>query len=123
MNKLVKAVPKADLYLEFLKALNGILNLSNRQMELLACIIYIDVTTPKSNLKSKNVISAENRKRLKKMTGINFDNMCKHIKKFFKSGILIRGKIEDEVFVNKALIPDLIGDRVQITIILKLQNE
>lgn len=38
-------------------------------------------------------------------------------------GILIQGKVEDEVYVNKALIPEIVGDRVQMTIILKLKNE
>ena len=35
----------------------------------------------------------------------------------------MKGKIEDEVVVNKALIPEVIGDRVQITIILRLNKD
>ena len=34
----------------------------------------------------------------------------------------MKGKAEDEVFVNKALIPEIIGDRVQITVILKVKK-
>ena len=45
------------------------------------------------------------------------------ITKFKNSGILVKGKIEDEVVVNKALIPEVIGDRVQITIILRLNKD
>lgn len=123
MNKWVKAVPKSTLYIEFVKALNGILNLSDRQMELLAYLIHIDVTTPKSTMKSKNVISAENRKRIHKDLKMGFDNLSKHIKKFKQMGILVKGRVEDEVAVNPSLIPDVIGDRVQLTIILKLKDE
>ena len=35
----------------------------------------------------------------------------------------MKGKAEDEVFVNKALIPEIIGDRVQITVILKVKKD
>jgi len=39
MNKLVKSVNKADLYAEFLKSLNGILDLTDRELELLGTFI------------------------------------------------------------------------------------
>lgn len=123
MNKWVKAVPKSQLYIEFVKALNGILDLSNRQMEVLAYLIHIDVSTPKSTVRSKNVISAANRKKMIADLKIGADNLSKYIKKFKQMGILIQGKVEDEVYVNKALIPEIVGDRVQMTIILKLKNE
>ena len=35
MNKLVKSVDKADLYKEFLKSLNGVLQLTDRELEIL----------------------------------------------------------------------------------------
>lgn len=123
MNKWVKAVPKSQLYIEFVKALNGILDLSDRQMEVLAYLIHIDVSTPKSTVRSKNVISTVNRKKMIADLKIGADNLSKYIKKFKQMGILIQGKVEDEVYVNKALIPEIVGDRVQMTIILKLKNE
>ena len=123
MNKWVKAVPKSQLYIEFVKALNGILDLSDRQMEVLAYLIHIDVSTPKSTVRSKNVISTANRKKMIADLRIGADNLSKYIKKFKQMGILIQGKVEDEVYVNKALIPEIVGDRVQMTIILKLKNE
>lgn len=47
MNKLVKSVSKTDLLKEFLKSLNGILDLTDRELELLATFIDLDVNTPK----------------------------------------------------------------------------
>ena len=35
----------------------------------------------------------------------------------------MKGKAEDEEFANKALIPEIIGDRVQITVILKVKKD
>lgn len=123
MNKLVKSVNKTDLYAEFLKSLNGILDLTDRELELLGTFIQIDINTPKLPNISKNVISTENRKYIRKTLGITPDNLSRYITKFKNQGILVKGKIEDEVMVNKALIPEIIGDRVQITIILKVNKE
>lgn len=123
MNKLVKTVSKADLHKEFLKSLNGILDLTDRELELLGAFIEIDITTPKLPNISKNVISTENRKYIRRTLGITPDNLSRYITKFRSQGILMKGKIEDEVIVNKALIPEIIGDRVQITIVIKINKD
>ena len=123
MNKLVKGVSKTDLYNEFLRSLNGILKLTDRELELLSTFIQIDINTPKLPNISKNVISTENRKYIKRTLGITPDNLSRYISKFKSQGILMKGKAEDEVFVNKALIPEIIGDRVQITVILKVKKD
>lgn len=103
--------------------MNGILDLTARELELLATLIDIDVNTPKLPNVSKNVISTENRKYIKKVLGITPDNLSRYIAKFKSQGILVSGKIEDEVVVNKALVPEIIGDRVQITIILRVNKD
>lgn len=123
MNKLVKSVSKTDLLMEFLKSLNGILDLTDRELELLAAFIELDVNTPKLPNINKNVISTENRKYIKRTLGITPDNLSRYIAKFKNLGILQKGRAEDEVFVNKALIPEIIGDRVQITVILKIKKD
>jgi hypothetical protein len=123
MNKLVKTVSRTDLYREFLNSLNGILKLTDRELELLTTFIDIDVNTPKLPNVRKNVISTENRKYIKRTLGITPDNLSKYIAKFKQQGILRVGKADDEVMVSKALIPEIIGDRVQITIILKVNKD
>ena len=123
MNKLVKTVSRTDLYREFLNSLNGILKLTDRELELLTTFIDIDVNTPKLPNVRKNVISTENRKYIKRTLGITPDNLSRYIAKFKQQGILRVGKADDEVMVSKALIPEIIGDRVQITIILKLKKD
>ena len=122
MNKLVKGVSKTDLYNEFLKSLNGILDLTDRELQLLSTFIQLDINTPKLPNISKNVISTENRKYIRKTLGITPDNLSRYITKFKNQGILVKGRVEDEVMVNKALIPEVIGDRVQITIVLRLNK-
>ena len=123
MNKLVKGVSKTDLYNEFLKSLNGILDLTDRELQLLSTFIQLDINTPKLPNISKNVISTENRKYIRKTLGITPDNLSRYITKFKNQGILVKGRVEDEVMVNKALIPEVIGDRVQITVVLRLNKD
>lgn len=123
MNKLVKTVSKADLYKEFLKSLNGILDLTDRELELLATLVDIDVNTPKLSELSKNVISTDNRKYIRRILGITPDNLSRYINKFKERGFLVKGKIEDEIMVNKALVPEIIGDRIQITIVLRINKD
>lgn len=123
MNKLVKGVPRTDLLKEFLNSLNGILNLTDRELELLTTLVELDVNTPKLPNIHKNVISTENRKYIRRTLGITPDNLSRYIKKFKEQNILQKGKADDEVYVNKALIPEIIGDRVQITIVLKIKKD
>lgn len=122
MNKLVKTIDKKDLYFEFLTSLNGILQLTNREMELLTVLMSIDVNTPKLPDYTKNIISAENRKYIKTTLGITKDNLSRYIGRFKDKGIIVKGRADDEWLINPALIPEIIGDRVQISIILKINK-
>lgn len=72
---------------------------------------------------SKNVVDASHRKRIKDEIGTTPDNLSRYIKKFKETGLLVQGKADDEVYVNKILMPEIIKDRVQITIILRLNEE
>lgn len=123
MNKWVKTVNNTDLYKEFLTSLNGILNLTNKELLLLTTLVELDINTPKLPNISKNIINTENRKYIRKTLGITPDNLSRYLAKFKKQGILVKGKIEDEMMINKALIPEIIGDRVQLTIILKINKD
>lgn len=122
MNKLVKTIDKKDLYFEFLTSLNGILQLTNREMELLTVLMNIDVNTPRLPDYTKNIISAENRKYIKATLGITKDNLSRYIGRFKDKGIIVKGRADDEWLINPALIPEIIGDRVQISIILKINK-
>lgn len=122
MNKLVKTVTSKTLIFEFLKSLNGILNITDREMELLSKLVELDMKYDPTLSESKNVISAANRKLVGVELGITPDNLSRYIKKFKSKGILVNGKADDEVYVNKALIPELIKDRVQLTLIFKIDN-
>lgn len=122
MNKLVKTVSNNELIPEFLRALNGILRLTDRELELMAALIKLDIEYVKEPNINKNVANRVNRKYIIDNLGITKDNLSRYIKSFKEKGILIAGPAEDELSVNKALIPIVIGDRLQLTIILKIND-
>ena len=122
MNKLVKTVSNEELIPEFLQALNGILRLTDRELELMATLIKMDMKYVKEPNSNKNVANRYNRKYIIENLGITKDNLSRYIKSFKEKGILIAGPAEDELSVNKALIPVVIGDRLQLTIILRIKS-
>ena len=69
-----------------------------------------------------NLISAENRKYIRSVTGITNDNLSRYLNKFKSKGIIIKGKADDDWMMNPAVIPEIIGDRVQITLVLKINK-
>ena len=69
------------------------------------------------------VLSANNRKYVEKELGITADNQSRYYKKFKDLGYLVKGKIDKQWLVNQILIPQVIKDRVQITIILRIDEE
>ena len=123
MNKLVKQVKKEDLYSEFLKALNGIIDLPKRELQLLTLLVRLQMEPQLSNNDPETgVLSANNRKFIEKETGITQDNQSRYYKKFKDLGYLVKGKIDRQWLVNQILLPQVIKDRVQITIILRINE-
>lgn len=122
MNKLVKSVSNSNLYYEFLQSLNGILKLTDRELELFAILLKFDVEYVKVPNKPKNIANTANRKWIIENLGITRDNLSRYLKKFRDEGFIVRGRTESELYVARALIPVIINDRVQITIILKVDE-
>ena len=122
MNKLVKSVSNSNLYYEFLQSLNGILKLTDRELELFATLLKFDVEYIDVPNKPKNIANTANRKWIIQNLGITRDNLSRYLRKFREEGFIVRGRVEGELSVARALIPVIIKDMVQITIILKVDE-
>ena len=124
MNKLVKTVGKDDLYSEFLKSLNGIMDLPKRELQLLTLLVKLQMEPQLSNNDPESgILSANNRKFIETTIGITQDNQSRYYKKFKDLGYLVKGKIDRQWLVNQILLPQVIKDRVQITLILRIKDE
>lgn len=123
MNKLVKTVKKDDLYSEFLKSLNGIMDLPKRELQLLTLLVKLQMEPQLSNNDPESgVLSANNRKFIETTIGITQDNQSRYYKKFKDLGYLVKGKIDRQWLVNQILLPQVIKDRVQITLVLRISE-
>lgn len=122
MNKLSKTVKAKDIFIEFITALNGILKLSDKKILVLAKIVEIYYGILAKPGTTKNAISTSNRRIIMRDCKISSENLSRFITEFKAMGYVVKGPSDDEWAINKALIPELIRDRVQITIILKLDN-
>lgn len=81
MNKLVKGVPETKLYREFLQSLNGILGLTDRELDFLEKLIEIEISTKLPD-EDPSVTSTYHRKVVNRDTGITLDNLSRYVKKF-----------------------------------------
>lgn len=124
MNKLVKTIREDELYSEFLKSLNGIMDLPKRELQLLTLLVKLQMEPQLSNNDPESgVLSANNRKFIETTIGITQDNQSRYYKKFKDLGYLVKGKIDRQWLVNQILLPQVIKDRVQITLILRIKDE
>ena len=124
MNKLVKTIKEDELYSEFLKSLNGIMDLPKRELQLLTLLVKLQMEPQLSNNDPESgVLSANNRKFIETTIGITQDNQSRYYKKFKDLGYLVKGKIDRQWLVNQILLPQVIKDRVQITLILRIKDE
>lgn len=122
MNKLVKTVNRSNLYYEYLRSINGILQLTDRELELLTKLIEYDLELDSTPEVPKNIIDAAHRKRITREIGITHDNLSRYIKKLKEGGMIVKGKADGEMMINRILLPEIVKDRIQLTIIFRINE-
>lgn len=120
MNKFVKTIPSSKVYIEYLRAINGIVELTDREIQLLAYMMEIQAKLTNKDI-IKSIIATPIRKQIFKELGISKSNYINYLKTYKNKGLLIKVN-DDSYFVNDKIFPIVIGDRVQITIVLKLDE-
>ncbi len=106
-----------SLYTEYVNILNGVLQLSNREVEVLSFILAIDGSGERS-INSKNARTA--------MTGylsISEPNLSKYLNTLKSKGLIVRDPIDNKWVVNDYIRPDVIGGILEVTITLDLDGE
>ena len=117
MNKYEKKVKKSNLYKEFVSILNGKLQLSQRETDLLSLLVKIDSEwAPRYSGEEKNILSTDNRRFIMKETRINKSNLSKYINILRDKGILL---IENGKYVISPFLSPII-DKDRVTVIFNL---
>ena len=121
MNKLVKEIPSQRLSYEFLNSLNGIIGLTEREMQIFSALLDIHM----SDAKAKQAIDCTiNRRKVIRGKNISRDNLSRYIKRYKQLGLLVPDKLTGLLTINRAIVPVVVGGKaVQITLILKLKQD
>ena len=122
MNKFIKSVKRSKLYQEYIRSINGLLNLTEKEILVLTEIIQLDVSYVKLTGIPKNVVNTVNRRYLISKLGIQKENLSRMIRILKNKQLLIANSDSGEIIVNRALIPDIINDRIQVTMIIKIDK-
>lgn len=122
MNKFIKSVKRSKLYQEYIRSINGLLNLTEKEILVLTEIIQLDVSYVKLTGIPKNVVNTVNRRYLISKLGVSKENLSRMIRILKNKQLLIANSDSGEIIVNRALIPDIINDRIQVTMIIKIDK-
>lgn len=118
--KFVKSSTPNKIFLDYIKSINGILELTYREMEILAVLMREDFLMP-LDMEPKNIADKFIRKRIIKENNITKENLSRFISKFKRKGILISDF--DDLYVNPRLMPRLINNQIEISTIINLISD
>jgi len=117
-----KKISKQNLYREFVRVLNGLLQLSEREAEVLSLLMGIDANwKPVLETEQKNILSTDNRKALMQETRINKNNLTKYLSTLKEKGVLVGNSVEG-YYINPIFMPKETSGIVEIVFILDLEN-
>lgn len=121
MNRFVKQIEPSNIYREYLTSLNGLLRLTEKELDILAKIIELNPSSTDPEVYA-NVVSLPVRRKVIKDAKVNKANLSKHITNFTKRGYLIKDNITGSVVINKALVPIIENGVVTIQMIIRLDE-
>ena len=121
MNKFVKDIAGQKLCYEFLRSLNGIIGMTERELQIFSALLVIHMNDPKAK---RNVDCTANRRKLIEDRYVTRDNLSRYIKRYKDLGLLVIDKATGLLTINRAVVPVLVGGKsVQITLILKIKDD
>jgi len=118
-----KKVTKNNYIREYVTVLNGLLDLTPREIDVLVSTIKIDLAWfPRSPDEVKNVLSTDNRRLIKKEIHMDKSNFNKATSKFKSMGLLIASN-DGSCVVSDRLKPIITDkNKVETTFILDLSH-
>jgi len=116
-----KRVKGDDLYKDYVRVINGLLQLSDREAELFSLLLKIDCEWEPKLGESKNILSTDIRRAIMKETLINENNLSKYISVLKDKGVLV--KTEDGYEIREMFVPKLTGGLLEVVFILDTRDK
>lgn len=124
MSALKKTVKKKNLYREYVNLMNGLLNLSERECQVLSILLKLDAEwTPRMDSDYKNILSTDNRKILMRETLINKNNLSKYIKTLKSKGLIIEDDEKEVYEIQPMIKPNVMDNKARLSFILELEED
>jgi DNA-binding transcriptional ArsR family regulator len=120
MKTFTKIIKSKDIYKEYIGILNGKLQLSGKEMEVLSLLLEIEMTKLPILGKKQDLLSTDNRRALMDETGITKTNLSKYLSELKDRGII--KKDEEGHYINKMFIPDIEENKSETIFILNLKE-
>lgn len=116
-----KRLKRNDLYKQYLVLINYLLDLTDREIEVLALLMQIQMEQKLILNKPNNILSTDNRRMIMSETLLNKNNLSKYVTKM--KGLNIILKDENGYYINSMFIPDIKDNTAEIMFILNIEDE
>ena len=121
--KFQKVVKKRNLYRQIAKVLNGLNDLSPREMEIFGILLKInDNWRPLLQTDTKNILTRETRKAIMKETMVNKNNLSKYLSMLKDKGLIVRN-VHDGWEIPEMFVPNTEDDMVKINFTIGIEDE
>ena len=106
-----------SLYTEYVHILNGILQLSPREAEVLSFILAVD------GHGERHVNNTNARRTMVKYLGISEQNLSKYLNTLKSKGLIVRDPESKKWVVNEYIRPEVTGGILELTITLDTNGD
>lgn len=115
-------IPKKNLYKKIINILNGTLELTEREKQVILVMIQLDLAwSPTFRDDFKNVLSTDNRRTIMKETNIHKANLVKYINKFKEKNLLIKNS-QDGWEIHPVILQPPVGGIVEIAYTIEISD-
>ena len=115
MNTLTKGVSKDTLFAEYVKVVNGVLELSEREALVFSFLLSIDSESKLDNINTKEIRTA-----IMAKTGISAPNLSRYLGVLKTKGLLVRGSTGKWV-INDIIRPVITNGVFELKFVLKVE--
>lgn len=121
MKAFKKVIQQKDLFREFVKILNGLLQLTSKESEVLALLLHLDHKREEEGATkaSMDILSTDNRKFIMSEMNLKKSNLSKYISRLKGKGVILQDG--NGYYINSLFIPDVSGNISETVFILDLQ--
>lgn len=117
MNLLKKKINKESLFIEYVKILNGVLQLSNREAEVFSFLLKEDYDTAKFSQYTGNVNTKGVRARIRGKFNISEANLSRYLGTLKSKKLLVKG-VNGKWVINNSIKPIITDGVFELKFIL-----